>query len=245
MGRIHSLETMGLLDGPGIRFVVFFQGCRLRCAYCHNPDTWDLKAGLEMTPQELLCQALKYAPYFTKSGGGITCSGGEPLMQPEYLLEFLKLCKAHGLHTTLDTAGFGKGHYQEILAYTDLVILDLKHTDDKGYTELTGQGMKEFREFKEALDHSHSRVWIRHVVIPGLTDNLEHLKKIHLLANSFKNLEKIELLPYHTLGLHKYEALGMKSRLEGLNPLEPEKIRILEKKYLYLPIDERMFGEIY
>src|SRR5690606_19430012 len=122
-GKIHSIETMGLVDGPGIRFVVFFQGCALRCVYCHNPDTWDLGLGTEYTAPALLAKAKRFKPYFAKSGGGVTCSGGEPLLQPEFLLEFLQLCQEEGIHTAIDTAGSGQGMYEEILKYTDLVLL--------------------------------------------------------------------------------------------------------------------------
>jgi pyruvate formate lyase activating enzyme len=229
MGKIHSIETMGLVDGPGIRFVVFFQGCALRCAFCHNPDTWDMAGGKEVTARELLQKALRFKPYFKKSGGGVTCSGGDPLMQPEFLIDFLKLCKENGIHTAIDTAGFGKGKYREILKYTDLVILDIKHSHKEGYRQLTGGDIESFNMFRKALEESHSKLWIRHVVIPGITDRLEHLDQMKEIIASFKHVEKIELLPYHTLGIHKYEMMGIPYRLEGVKPMDKKKTAALEE----------------
>jgi len=229
MGKIHSIETMGLLDGPGIRFVAFFQGCRLRCAYCHNPDTWSLNNGEEIAAEELLQKVLRFKPYFAKSGGGVTCSGGEPLMQPQFLLKFLKLCKEKGIHTAVDTAGFGQGNYEEILKYTDLVLLDIKHVSAKGYQELTEGNIEELKTFKKALDNSKVKLWIRHVIVPGITDSQEHLDKLKKMISSFRNVEKVELLPYHTLGINKYENMGIKYRLEGLKPMCKERTRELEK----------------
>ncbi|SHJ85882.1 pyruvate formate-lyase-activating protein [Paramaledivibacter caminithermalis] len=229
LGRVHSIETMGLMDGPGIRFVVFFQGCKLRCGYCQNPDTWNIKEGKEVSAEELLEKALRFESYFKKSGGGITCSGGEPLMQPEFLIKFLKICKEKGLHTIIDTAGFGKGKYEEILKYTDLVILDIKHIDSKGYRELTGGNIDEFWNFAKVLKESGSNLWIRHVVVPGITDSQEHIQKLQHIINNFENVEKVELLPYHTLGVQKYEVMNIPYRLHGINPMCKERIKRLEK----------------
>ncbi len=241
MGRIHSIETMGLVDGPGIRFVVFFQGCKLRCAYCHNPDTWNLNEGQEISARELLQKALRFKSYFERSGrvvitegivttkGGVTCSGGEPLMQPEFLLEFLKLCKENGVHTVVDTAGFGKGQYEEILKYTDLVILDLKHVNKIGYQKLTGGKIEEFNIFKQALIKSNVNLWIRHVIVPGITDSEDHIGKLKKIVNQFQNVEKVELLPYHTLGINKYNMMGIPYKLKRVKPMCKEKVRKLEK----------------
>ena len=162
-GRIHSFESMGLLDGPGIRTIVFMQGCNLRCLFCHNPDTWALSGGDEYTPEELVTKISKFKAYFDKSGGGATFSGGEPLLQKEFLIEALKLCKERGIHTTIDTAGVGHGDYEEILKYVDLVLLDIKHYDDEKYKDLVGRNMDEFNKFKEALNKSNCKVWIRNV----------------------------------------------------------------------------------
>ncbi|PAB60370.1 pyruvate formate-lyase-activating protein [Anaeromicrobium sediminis] len=228
LGKIHSIETLGLKDGPGIRFVVFFQGCKLRCAYCHNPDTWILNEGKDMSAEELLQKALRFKPYFERSGGGITCSGGDPLLQPEFLIKFLKLCKEHGLHTTVDTAGFGLGNYEEILKYTDLVILDVKHVNRKGYRELVRGNIEEFRRFTEVLRKSNVNLWIRHVVVPGITDGEKHISELKELISEFHNVEKIELLPYHTLGVNKYEIMGIPYRLQGIKPMCREKIKTME-----------------
>ncbi len=231
-GRIHSIETLGLNDGPGIRFVVFFQGCKLRCAYCHNPDTWNLNEGKEITPEELLKKALRFKPYFEKSGGGITCSGGDPLLQPKFLIKFLKLCKEHGLHTAIDTAGFGLGNYEEILKYTDLAILDVKHVNRKGYKELVKGDINEFKKFAEDLKKSNVNLWIRHVVVPGITDGENHMNQLQNLISEFDNVEKVELLPYHTLGVNKYETMGIPYRLQGIKPMCREKIKKMEDRFV-------------
>jgi len=228
-GRIHSIESMGLVDGPGVRMVVFFQGCSIRCAYCHNPDTWCMKGATEIGSENLISKIVRYKPYFDSSGGGVTFSGGEPLLQPDFLLYMLKLCKKYKIHTVLDTAGFGMGNYDEILEFTDLVLLDIKHTSDEGYKALVGTDMKKVYEFIDALSRSEAKVWIRHVVVPGMTDSPEHILKLKEIIGEIKNVEKVELLPYHTLGAEKYKKLGIKYRLEGVPPMDQDKIRELEK----------------
>jgi pyruvate formate lyase activating enzyme len=229
-GRVHSIESMGLVDGPGVRTVVFLQGCKLRCSYCHNPDTWAMDGGNEMTPEELLRKIMRFKPYFERSGGGVTFSGGDPLLQPEFLLEMLKLCRENGIHTTIDTSGYGFGQYDEILSYTDLVLLDIKHVDDFGYKNLTGRSKHGLDQFLEALDRSDVRVWIRHVVVPGITDSDEHIEKLKAIIKDIKNVEKVELLPYHTLGVQKYEKLGIPYRLENVKPMNKEKTKLLERE---------------
>lgn len=227
-GRLHSIESMGLNDGPGVRMVVFFQGCKIRCAYCHNPDTWKLGDGFETTSGALLEKALKFKPYFERSGGGVTCSGGEPLLQPEFLLDFLKKCKGAGLHTALDTAGFGIGRYEEILEVTDLVLLDIKHVDRRGYRQLTGGDMDEFHRFAQAVRKSGRDVWLRHVSVPGMTEGPEHAKKLKDLIRSFPQAKRVEVLPYHVLGVAKYEAMGIPYPLKGVDPMNPKAARIFE-----------------
>lgn len=227
-GRIHSIESMGLVDGPGIRTVVFFQGCKLRCAYCHNPDTWNPEGGNEITPDQLLKKILRYKPYFEKSGGGVTFSGGDPLLQPEFLLEMLKLCKEKGIHTAIDTAGYGFGDYDEILKYTDLILLDIKHVDDIGYKNLTGKSKIGLDNFLAAAQNSDCKLWIRHVIVPGITDSKEHIEKLQEIIGEIKNVEKIELLPYHTMGTYKYEKLGVPYRLEGVEPMDKVYVKQLE-----------------
>lgn len=229
MGRIHSIETMGLTDGPGIRMVTFFQGCKLRCKYCHNPDTWKLSEGEEIGAKELVQKAIRYKPYFNSSGGGVTCSGGEPLLQPEFLIEFLKSCKDNGLHTAIDTAGYGIGRYEEILKYTDLVILDVKHVHQRRFNELTGGAMEVFWDFVKALNKSNTDVWIRHVVVPGVTDSEEHIYKLKELIGQINKVKNIQLLPYHTLGVHKYESMDISYPYYNLSPMDIEEIKGLEK----------------
>lgn len=229
-GKIHSIETMGLVDGPGIRFVVFMQGCNIRCAYCHNPDTWVKEGGQEYNPYELVEKIKKYRPYFEPSGGGVTFSGGEPLLQGDFLVETLKLCREAGIHTTIDTAGVGNGSYEEILKYTDLVLFDIKHIDDKEYEDLVKHSMDESLKFLKAVQETNTKMWVRHVVVPGITDSKEHLIKVKEFIDTLKNVEKVELLPYHVLGCNKYDVMGMKYRLEGLEPMDKEKLKKMEKE---------------
>lgn len=229
-GRIHSIESMGLVDGPGIRVVVFFQGCNLRCAYCHNPDTWNFNEGEMISPEALVSKIVKFKPYFTKAGGGVTFSGGEPLLQPDFLIEVLKLCKQKGIHTCLDTAGFGIGRYEEILEYVDLILFDIKHITREGYKELVLRDIDESQKFLEVAQRMNKKLWIRHVVVPGITDAEDHIKELKKVIKGIKNVEKVELLPYHVLGVNKYEKMGMKYRLQGLEQMNKEKVKIWEKE---------------
>ncbi|VYU46923.1 pyruvate formate lyase-activating protein [Clostridium tertium] len=230
-GRIHSVETMGLVDGPGIRVVVFFQGCKLRCLYCHNPDTWSDKGGEEYTVEELLNKIKRFKSYFKTSGGGVTFSGGDPLRQPEFLLELLKECKKEGIHTCIDTSGVGFGDYSEILKYTDLVLYDVKHLTEDGYLDMTGLKIDETNKFLEDLKDSNTKVWIRQVVVPGKTDSEGYMKKLKEFVDTLDNVEKVELLPYHLLGVNKYESLKLKYRLEGVPAMDKEECKRLKEKY--------------
>lgn len=222
LGRIHSIESMGLVDGPGIRSVVFLQGCRLRCQYCHNPDTWSMTGTnvQEMSAEQLVKKLSRFKPYY-KDNGGVTFSGGEPLLQKDFLLEVLPLCRQADIHTCLDTAGCGIGGYEEILKYTDLVLMDIKHYRKDGYEFVTGQKMDETLKFLETVQEMNVPMWIRHVVVPGLTDGDEHLSGLREYVQSLKNVEKVELLPYHVLGVHKYENLGINYPLKGTEPMNP------------------------
>ena len=231
-GKIHSVESMGLVDGPGIRVVVFMQGCTLRCLYCHNPDTWTLdgnKDALDFTPEELVNKISRFRSYFEKSGGGVTFSGGDPLKQPEFLKETLKLCKEAGIHTTLDTSGVGFGDYEEILKYTDLVLYDVKHLTREGYKDMTGIEIDETQKFLEACKKMGTKMWIRQVVVPGKTDSEEYIRELGKFIKTLDNVEKVELLPYHLLGVNKYETLGIKYRLEGLEAIDKEACKALYK----------------
>lgn len=229
-GYIHSIETMGLVDGPGIRVVVFMQGCPLRCLFCHNPETWNKKSDNKMTSKEIVDEVRKYRPYIEKDGG-VTFSGGEPLLQTEYLLEMLKMCKDAGLHTCIDTSGTGynKEYLDEVLKYTDLVILDIKAIDDIGYKEMTGKEMIEFNYFVERLNKSNNKVWIRQVIIPNINDNEEYILKLKEYIKKINNVEKVELLPYHSMGIEKYKKLNLKYRLIDTLDMDKEKCKKLEE----------------
>ncbi len=226
-GNIDSFETMGLVDGPGVRFVVFMQGCPLRCAYCHNPETWSDKKKIEMTAEELVKKILKYRPYFGDEGG-VTFSGGEPLRQPEFLLEALKECKKQNIHTCLDTSGFGE-NYEEILDYVDLVILDVKAIVPEKYKALTGQAIDKYNKFLETCQEKDKKLWLRQVIVPGYNDTKEDVLKLKAYIKNIKNVEKVELLPYHSMAKEKYKNLGIKYRLDDVVDMDKEKCKQLEK----------------
>lgn len=230
VGKIHSIETMGLVDGPGIRTVVFMQGCGLRCKFCHNPDTWAMNGGEEYTPEELVKKIERFKSYFASSGGGVTFSGGDPLKQPEFLLETLKLCKSKGINTCIDTAGYGFGDYDEILKYTDLVLFDIKHFTPEGYKNVTLMDIDESLNFLEAMRRNNTKMWIRHVVVPGLTDSVEHLKELKKYIDKIPNVEKVELLPYHLLGVNKYETLGINYPLENVKAMDKDLVKKYQKE---------------
>ncbi|MDO4169303.1 MAG: pyruvate formate-lyase-activating protein [Lachnospiraceae bacterium] len=228
-GKIHSLETFGLVDGPGVRFVVFLQGCKMRCQYCHNPETWNMGDGETWTPKRLLDRAYRYHNYWKKNGG-ITVSGGEPLLQIEFVTEFFRLAKQKGIHTTLDTSGnpFTKeepfySQWKELMQYTDLVMLDLKEMDTAKHKKLTGYGNDNILEMARELSDLGVDMWVRHVLVPGLTDKESGLIEIREFLKTLSNVKLVETLPYHTLGLFKWENLGISYPLEGVRtPTEEE-----------------------
>ena len=227
IGKINSIETLGLVDGPGVRFVVFMQGCPLRCKYCHNPETWKLNNYKEeYTPKELIDKILRYKPYF-KNNGGVTFSGGEPLMQKEFLLECLKLCKKENIHTCLDTAG-SILDCKEILEYTDLVIFDIKGTNKNNYKEMVNYNIDNSLEFLKLCQEMNKKIWLRIVIVPGINDNENHVKELIEFIKPIKNVEKIEFLPYHTLGKHKYKELEIKYSLETTPDMDIDKCKKLE-----------------
>jgi pyruvate formate lyase activating enzyme len=216
-GFVHSFESMGALDGPGLRFIAFLSGCPLRCAYCHNPDTWELTAGTRMSPEEIVKKALRFKPYF-KNGGGITISGGEPFFQPAFTREILRQCKAEGISTCVDTAGsVWNDEVKAALEHADLLLLDIKHTDPKRFRELTGGNPETSRAFLDYCKQVQKPLWIRQVITPGWNDTEEDIDAL-LRHIQGANVQKIELLPYHTLGVHKWKALGIPYPLEGVNP---------------------------
>ena len=228
-GKVHSFETLGTLDGPGVRFVVFLTGCPLRCLYCHNPDTWDLSSGKEMSSVEIVEKAKRYKPYFASSGG-ITISGGEPMMQPEFVADIFRQCKSEGISTCLDTSGaLLNKSVKACLDFTDLVMLDVKHTDAQKYKELTGGSLESNRAFLDYCKSKQIPLWIRQVILPGWTSAVEDMDSL-LSYIEGANVKKIELLPYHTLGVHKWKAQGLEYRLEGLEPPMNELMETLLKK---------------
>lgn len=227
-GRVSSEESMGLVDGPGIRYVVFLQGCHLRCKYCHNPETWDMVGESYFTTAKKLVDKIeKYKAYFGEDGG-VTFSGGEPLLQPEFLLECLEECKRRGINTAIDTAGVGFGNYDEILKFCDLVILDIKAVDEDDYKELTGQKMDRFKEFLSACQKNGKKLWLRQVIVPGTNDTEQNIDKLAKFIKTIKNVERVELLPYKTMGEVKYKKLGLRYRLVGLAEMNEEECKRLE-----------------
>ena len=227
IGLIDSVEPMGLVDGPGIRFVVFFKGCKLRCLFCHNPETWECKDGITITSEELIKKIHKFHTYY--KDGGVTFSGGEPLIQKDFLLDMLKKCKMINLHTALDTSGVGIGNYDEILKYTDLVLLDIKAYDKDDYKRITGSNMEEFNTFLEALKKNNNKIWIRQVIIPTINDKEEYILGLKQYLKKIPNIEKIELLPYHLYGVEKYKKLGIKYPLENIPPMDEKRLKELEE----------------
>lgn len=229
-GYIHSTESFGSVDGPGVRFIVFMQGCNMRCKYCHNPDTWDISGGIEVTADEIIKKALRYRSYWGKKGG-ITISGGEPLLQMDFLIELCKKCKEQGISTVIDTAGkpftreepfFSK--FNELLKYTDLIMLDLKHIDSDDHKKLTGFGNENILDLAQYLSDKSVPVWIRHVLVPGINDDDFSLNKLNKFIKTLNNVQRVEILPYHNLGEFKYEDLGIKYPLAGLRSPSKESI---------------------
>lgn len=224
-GRVHSIETFGTVDGPGIRYILFMQGCPLRCKYCHNRDTWDAKGGKEYTTDEIIDQALKYSSYMKFSGGGITVSGGEATLQPEFLTELFAKAKKNNIHTCLDTSGFVDiEKIDPILDNTDLVLLDLKHMVEEKSKDLTGVGIEKSLKLAKHLDERNIPVWIRHVLVPGITDDIENLEKLGEFISTLNNVERVEILPYHSMGAHKWESMGLDYELKNVEDATKEDV---------------------
>lgn len=267
LGYVHSTESFGAVDGPGIRFVVFLQGCKMRCKYCHNPETWNLVTdysklysdetsdaereelekkieentkllkdkGVKIearTPEDLLKQALRYKPYW-KNGGGITVSGGEALLQMDFLIEFFKLAKAEGIHTTIDTAGnpftregpfFSK--FNELMNLTDLFLLDIKQINDDKHRDLTGFSNSNILDLAQYLSDQGKHMWIRHVLVPTITTDEDDLRKTKEFIDTLKTVDKVEVLPYHKLGIPEWERLGIPYKLEGIDPPTDEEQKL-------------------
>ena len=237
-GRIHSLESFGTVDGPGVRFVVFVQGCPMRCAYCHNPDTWAMTGGKIMEASEIITQYERNLPFY--KGGGITVTGGEPLMQVDFLIELFTLAKEKNIHTCIDTSGIAyKPENKEfiekldkLMSLTDLVMLDIKHIDPIKHKELTQQPNDGILAFCEYLNDRNVDMWIRHVVVPTITDDDTYLYKLGYFIGQFYNIKALDVLPYHTMGKAKYEQLGMEYPLDGIPAMDKNKV--IDKKQVIL-----------
>ena len=230
IGHIHSTESFGAADGPGVRFIVFMQGCHMRCRYCHNPDTWKMDGGDEVTVDEILKRALRFKPYWGKDGG-ITISGGEPLLQIDFVIELFKKAKELGINTCIDTAGnpFTKeepffSKFEELMKYTDLLLLDLKEINPTRHKDLTGFDNSNIIEMAKYLSEINKPVWIRHVLVPEHSDFDEDLDALGDFIDTLSNVDRVEILPYHTLGKFKWENLGIPYTLESISPPSAERI---------------------
>lgn len=225
-GRIHSLQSLGAVDGPGLRYVVFLQGCPLRCAYCHNPDTWDFDGGTEWEASRLVEEILKYRVYFG-SRGGVTFSGGEPLAQADFTAECFALLQEKGIHTALDTSGAGNlKKSRRVLEHTDLILGDIKFITPEDYDTYCKGSYEEIQKFFRMAEEMKVPLWVRHVVVPDINDDYSDLERFHREAHKYSNLEKIEWLPFHNLCVEKYEALGIEFPLQNHKPMDPA---VLEK----------------
>lgn len=232
VGRIHSLESFGTVDGPGIRFVVFMQGCPLRCQFCHNPDTWEVNKGTEYKPQQLAEEIMKYKSYMQFSGGGVTFTGGEPLLQAEFILEVSKLLKQQGLSIALDTSGYvWNDKVKELLQYTDIVLLDIKNYDYAVYERVTGVSLVPTLQLLDYLKSIKLNTWIRYVLVPGLTDNLQSIRALSVHLKQYPNVSRIELLGFHKMGEYKWKELGLEYKLADTK--EPDRELLQEVKRIF------------
>ena len=235
LGNVHSLESFGLVDGPGVRYVVFVQGCRMRCQFCHNPDTWSEAPCQSYSADALLQKALRYQPYWGDNGG-ITVSGGEPLLQIDFLLEFFQKARQAGVHTCIDTSGapftraqpfFSK--FQQLMQWTDLLLLDIKEINDDRHKALTGFSNRSILDLAQYLSEIRKPVWIRHVLVPKRSDFDEDLQKLAGFLDTLQNVERVEVLPYHTMGVYKWKSLGISYPLEGIAPPTEARVKNAER----------------
>lgn len=242
-GYVHSLESFGSVDGPGVRYVIFLSGCYMRCQFCHNPDTWRMKDGELHEAQELLEKAIKYKAYWGERGG-ITVSGGEPLLQMDFLIDLFTRAKEMGINTTIDTSGNPYNEddemfmekFHRLMEVTDLIMLDIKHIDDEGHKLLTKVSNKNILQMATKLSSMGKKMWIRHVLVPERNDNDELLHKLRAFIDTLSTVEKVEVLPYHTLGVHKWQMLGIPYELDGIDP--PTKERILNAREILGAIEK-------
>jgi len=228
--RIHSIETCGTLDGPGVRFVLFMQGCHLKCKYCQNRDTWDVNSGKIKTLDEIFNEIMRYKNYICPDGG-VTVSGGEPLLQPKFLIELFKKLKTENIHTCIDTSGMFDitEDIKELLQYTDLVLLDIKHIDTNKCKDLVGSYNDKELEFAKYLSNNGIHMWIRQVLVPGYTDDEQDLLKLKEFISTLKNVDRFEFLPYHDMGKYKWDKLGVKYELEGVRTANDEDVNRAKK----------------
>lgn len=229
-GSLHSVETFGTLDGPGIRYVLFLQGCALRCLYCHNPDTWKMGAGKEVDSQEVVNEILTYKNFIRK--GGVTLSGGEPLLQPEFALDVIQRCREHGIHTAVDTAGsVSLLRSAPVLEASDLVLLDIKSLKDSQCISLTGKSNSNTLATLDYCEHIGKPVWLRHVLVPGWTLEMSQLKELAEFLKPYQCIQKIELLPFHKMGEYKWKAMKLQYQLENIK--EPTDEELTQAKVLF------------
>lgn len=222
-GYIHSVVTGGAVDGPGLRFVVFLSGCRLRCLYCHNPDSWNMHDGAKTVAGDLVKEIAGYKTFLQRNGGGVTLSGGEPLAQPEFVTALFQGCKAEGFHTALDTSGFlGVNATEALLEATDLVLLDIKSFDPENYVRVTGGDLAPTLRFAERLADIGKKTWLRYVLVEGLTDDFNSIEALAAYAKGLGNVERVEVLPFHKMGEPKWEALNYSYKLKDTPPTSPE-----------------------
>ena len=232
-GSIDSIETFGLVDGPGIRTVVFLNGCGLRCKFCHNPEMWHIR-DYNYTSDEIVAKIVRNKPYFQRNNGGVTFSGGEPLIQYNFLLETCKKLKENDIHVAIDTAGIGNGEYEELLKYVDVVLLDIKHITKEGYIDITQKDLiDKFFQFVEQLNKTNIEVWIRQVIVPGIHDNKEYMLDLsRFLKEHIKNVKRVDFLPYHKLGSEKYEKLGINNPYINMPEMDKTKCDELYKIFM-------------
>ncbi len=230
VGYVHSTESFGSVDGPGIRFIIFMQGCRMRCEFCHNPDTWNMGGGTPYTAEEMMVKALDYREYWGEEGG-ITVSGGEPLLHIDFLIEFFKLAKAEGVHVSLDTCGqpftyeepfFSR--FEELMEYTDLVLMDVKHINNDIHKKYTMHSNESILNMAQYLSTRGIPMWLRHVLVPERSDYDHHLEQLNSFIEKLDSVEKVEVLPYHRLGVYKYKELGIPYKLEDIDPPTAERV---------------------
>ncbi len=242
-GLIHSTESFGSVDGPGLRFIIFVQGCKMRCQFCHNPDTWNMTSddAFTATPEEMLSKAIRYKSYW-KDKGGITVSGGEPLLQIDFLIELFRLAKEQGVNTCIDTSGnpftfeqpfFGK--FEELMKYTDILLLDIKHIDDEAHKKLTACTNENILALAKYLSDINKPVWIRHVLVPGINSDDKYLNRLDTFLKSLNNIQRVDILPYHTLGVGKWEVLGIPYQL---NDVEPPSAELVQHAKEMLHVDD-------